>query len=319
MGLTIQYNLEADTDSPEGARRLVEDCRQLALNLPFAHVGQVLTAQGKECDFEARRTELQSGDPSVENLFGLLIHAGQYVGCPWNKHIRCRVNPVRVVAFTIGPGAGCEPAEMGLCLYPAEIEWEYKVQDDQRFQEARPGGIWQEFSHQKWSRYCQRHHGMYRCLEEFTERRQVPTGLTGWRWGSFCKTQYASNPDCGGVANFLKCHIGLITLLDRMAKLPGLKVSLDDEGKFGRSYYSDNWREADAAGRKRTYRWHKGQYDVAALARQVGEWNEMIAAEVGRLKDLLGPQLKSPITKFPNYEHLEASGRAKETTEASHV
>jgi hypothetical protein len=29
------------------------------------------------------------------------------------------------------------------------------------------------------------------------EGRRIPTGLPGWTWQSFCKTQYASNPDCG--------------------------------------------------------------------------------------------------------------------------
>ncbi len=38
-----------------------------------------------------------------------------------------------------------------------------------------------------------------------------------------------------------------------MAKLPGLKVTVDDEGKYGPSTYSDDWKEAYEAGRKPTY------------------------------------------------------------------
>ena len=48
--------------------------------------------------------------------------------------------------------------------------------------------------------------------------------------------------------------------------------------------------------------------DVPALAREVGEWNEMIAAQMGQLKDLLGDEVEGAILKFPDYEHLEAAG-----------
>src|SRR5258707_12848749 len=35
-----------------------------------------------------------------------------------------------------------------------------------------------------------------------TDRGSIKTRLSGWRWGSFCKTQYASDPRCGGVPHF---------------------------------------------------------------------------------------------------------------------
>jgi hypothetical protein len=50
------------------------------------------------------------------------------------------------------------------------------------------------------------------------------------------------------------------------------------------------------------------------MARQVGGWNERIAAQVGQLKDLLERrtgntvQVASAISHFPNFEHLEAAG-----------
>jgi hypothetical protein len=134
---------------------------------------------------------------------------------------------------------------------------------------------------------------------------RVPTKLTGWRWQSFCMTQYASDPKCGGVPNFFRCHISVITLLDRMAKFPGLKVTVDDEGKYGPSLYSDDWQEAHEAGRKPRYRRHKGQYNPAALAMEVGEWNEMIAGMSGALSDAMlksGVELESPIKDFPDFE-----------------
>jgi hypothetical protein len=57
------------------------------------------------------------------------------------------------------------------------------------------------------------------------------TGLTGWSWASFCKTQYAARPEVGGVANFLQCHLAVIDLLDA-AKTIGLAVDVVDEGGF---------------------------------------------------------------------------------------
>ena len=61
-----------------------------------------------------------------------------------------------------------------------------------------------------------------------------------------------------------------------------MKVEIDDEGKYGRSYYTDDpWAE------KRVYTWHDGKYDVKALVEEVGEWNEMIAAMFGAINDML--------------------------------
>jgi hypothetical protein len=119
-------------------------------------------------------------------------------------------------------------------------------------------------------------------------RKRIRTGLSGWSWNSFCKTQYASNRDCGGVENFLRCHLAVIKILDH-AKSLGILDDVSDEGDF--------WQDRD----------------VRALAQQVGQWNEMIAAFAGELKDMLGSdQVDAEITKFPKFEHLEAAGRGKE-------
>ena len=82
----------------------------------------------------------------------------------------------------------------------------------------------------------------------------------------------------------MKCHLSVIALLD-YAKALGILADVDDEG----GYYQ--------------------RRDIEALAKEVGEWNEMIAAGAGRLKDLIGGGIVSPILKFPNFEHLEAKGR----------
>ena len=155
-----------------------------------------------------------------------------------------RVKPKHVVAFTTSPGNGCEDANFGLALYPSVILLPKQVGEHQR---------------------------------------SLRTGLKGWCWSSFCKTQYASSPEAGGVENFLRCHLSVIRMLDHAKEL-GILGTVNDEGDF----------------------WEKR--DVAALAREVGDWNESMAALVGRLKDMFGGDFQAPITQFPDFEHLEARG-----------
>ena len=116
--------------------------------------------------------------------------------------------------------------------------------------------------------------------------KKVRTGLGDWSWGSFCKTQYASNPECGGVENFLRCHLAVVKLLDHAKEL-GILKEVSDEGDY----------------------WEKR--DIKALAADVGDWNSMIAGWAGRFKDAFGDGVVSEIAKFPNFEHLEAKGIEK--------
>ena len=179
----------------------------------------------------------------------LLIQAGQHVDDPRDEHYSYTVNPTHVIAFSTWPGEGCEQSNFGLCLYPASVEVSNRVL--------------------RW------------------EKRKIATKLGGWCWGSFCKTQYASNPDCGGVQNFLRCHLLVIRMLDHAKEL-GILKSVSDEGDF--------WENRN----------------IPALANTVGEWNSMLARQAGQLKDLLGSQFEAAITEFPNFEHLEAAGERKE-------
>jgi hypothetical protein len=112
----------------------------------------------------------------------------------------------------------------------------------------------------------------------------LKTRLSGWHWRSFCKTQYASNPDCGGIANFLRCHLAVIALLDKAKEL-GCLHEVRDEAQF--------WESRD----------------LEALVEQIGSWNQMMAAFGGALKDVLGNGVETAITEFPNFEQLEAAGQ----------
>lgn len=252
MGLTIHYKIRSTARSEKKLRELVEKMRQLALDLPFESVGDVL--------------ELDNPDheKSDDALRWLLIQSQGSVQLNANT-LTC-VNPKKLFAITVVPGAGCEDMNLGLCSYPREIQ---------------------------------------------VDGRTVKTGLSGYRWNSFCKTQYASDPECGGLPHFLRCHISCITLLERIAELPMIDVEINDEGKYGPANYSDDWKEAREAGREPTYVDHLGKYNVKALAEEIGEWNEMIAAFGGALKDTVaktGMSVESPITSYSNFEELEFRG-----------
>jgi hypothetical protein len=133
----------------------------------------------------------------------------------------------------------------------------------------------------------------------------IKTNLPGWQWRSFCKTQYASRPQCGGIPNFIRCHLSVIHLLDKIVSLPTIKVEVNDEGEYGRSYYTD-----DPRAKKPVYTWHDGKYSVKALVEEVGEWNEMIATVFGQLKDVM--PVVSPISSYSNFEYLEFKGQQQE-------
>jgi len=106
---------------------------------------------------------------------------------------------------------------------------------------------------------------------------QLPTG---WRWQSRCKTQYASDPRCGGVENFLRCHVSVITLLD-FIKATGLaNVMVRDVGSY--------WENRD----------------LKKLAQKIIEWNELLAGIVSEQPE----SAEATIANFPTFEHLEAKG-----------
>ncbi len=72
--------------------------------------------KGEACDFD----QCDQDDPHR----WLLIQAGQYVDrpAPGGGTYSYNVAPTHVIAFATLPGDGCEPANFGLCRYPAQIE-----------------------------------------------------------------------------------------------------------------------------------------------------------------------------------------------------
>ena len=245
MSLTIHYELTTTTGDEAHARKLVQQLRQAALDLPFHHVGEIVELRGDQCDYKQRA----DNDPHR----WLLIQARtdislQVTPAEQSRGVRRNMDvlPLHVVAFETEPGNGCEPANFGLCQFPSHV------------------------SH--------------------PELGMVQTSLNGWSWHSFCKTHYASDPRCGGLPNFLRCHLGVVALLDEAQRL-GILGEVSDEGDF--------WETRS----------------LERLTKEIGEQRAMLAGLLGALKDAMGQApggagtLEAPIAAYPNFEHLEAEGQ----------
>lgn len=236
MGLTIHYSLRTALTEPAEVRTLVGALRRAARRLPFRRVGPVVEFRDGAADYD-------QGARDDQNRW-LKIQAGRYLEAG-DRHYS--VKPRHVIAFTVEPGDGCEPANLGFCLFPPHVAV------------TEPGG----------------------------RVRRLATCLDGWSWSSFCKTQYASDPRHGGVANFLRCHVGLVRLLDIATATGLMTVDVHDESTY--------WELRD----------------LKRLVETVGEWNQAVAAVAGQIKDLAdraGVAVESAIGRFPDFEHLEADG-----------
>jgi hypothetical protein len=180
MGITIHYRLRSEATDAEEARNLVAQLRSRALDLPFDEVDDMIELTGDECHFQQHDDRYPHG--------WLLIQVQQLVPDPREPARRYDVTPEHVIAFSCSPGPGCEPANFGLCRYPATIEV----------------GPWVQWT--------------------------VQTNLEQWQWSSFCKTEYANRPECGGARNFRRCHLAILDLLQHAQSLGILHAVHDAAG-----------------------------------------------------------------------------------------
>ena len=107
----------------------------------------------------------------------------------------------------------------------------------------------------------------------------------GWHFHTWCKTQYA---DLVSREHFLKCHLGVIAVLD-FFRDRGCRVHVRDGGDYWKSRRVDR------------------------LASRLQRMHAVVAAVTGGLKDAgegVAGQFVAPITGHPQFEHLEAQGHA---------
>lgn len=120
------------------------------------------------------------------------------------------------------------------------------------------------------------------------ENRRYRTGLKGWRFHGFSKTQYAS---LHGWEHFRRCHLAVVDLLAALRRC-GLEVEINDEG--------DYWPGCS----------------LETLRRNLDEMNGIVAAAAGALKDFDEATngrsgVQSPIFSHRDFERLEAEGAAR--------
>ncbi|MDJ0734580.1 MAG: hypothetical protein QNJ47_11035 [Nostocaceae cyanobacterium] len=228
MGLTIHYKFSLNNATIVQARQKIIALRNLALQLPFKRVDELVEIAGDACVFEDENINDPHAFIKIRALKPIKIASDTF---SWK-------NPTYIIGFDSLPGEGSESSIFGLATH-SEIK-----------------------------------------------------DINDWSWTGFCKTQYASNPEYGGLENFLKCHLMIVKILDAACKL-GITCDVHDE-----TGYWDN-------------------RNIEELTTIVHKHNVFIAGFTGQFKDNLAAagidSTQSPIFNYPNFEYLEAEGN--ETSE----
>lgn len=251
MGLTVYYDWKTKAE-PSAARRLIRKFRMIALDLPFDHVSEI---------YEQDAPDGRSAFLPCEHSFrqgNLYLPRKRADGEQETVQV-----PALHALFFSARVQGAETALIGLASHPPVVLHREDV--IQRNRDGSERG---------------RTFGQGAAVEFPTRRRGC------YSWHSFCKTQYAGNPKLGGEANFLKAHLALIELLDRL-QAAGVPVRIRDDSRYAK---------------------HR---DVDRLLRSLRDWNAIVARFVGNIGDALGDasgKLVAPIQDRPDFEHLEAKG-----------
>lgn len=251
MGLTVYYDWKGKCD-PGSARRMIARFHAVALKLPFDEVSEIHEQDppdGKAA-FLPYQHSFRQGD--------LYLSRTRRDGEQESVHV-----PALHALFFIVHVRGAETASIGLASHaPVVLHREDTIQRNKDGSERR------------------------RILGQ-GDPVEFPTRRRGYySWHSFCKTQYAANPNLGGEANFLKAHLSLVELLDQIHAL-GVRVHVRDDSRYAK---------------------HR---DVNRLLRCLRDWDAVVARIVGSFGDALGDKagsLIAPIKARPDFEHLEAEG-----------
>jgi len=251
MGLTIYYDWKTKIDLP-AARRLIARFRAMALKLPFDTVSEI------------REQDAPDGKPVYRPYDRAFRMGDLYLSRTRGDAAEETVAvPARHALFFSVNVRGAESAPIGLATHPPVVLHREDVIE--RNKDGSERG---------------RHFGQGDTIEYPTRRRGC------YSWHSFCKTQYAASPKLGGEANFLRAHLSLIELLDKI-RATGVAVRIRDDSGYAR---------------------HR---DANRLLRSLRDWDATVAAIVGTVTDALGDKagkVVAPIKDRPEFEHLEAKG-----------
>src|SRR5262249_18321117 len=196
MGLTVYYDWKTKIDLP-AARRLIAKFRDLALKLPFDEVSKI------------REQDPPDGKPVFRPYEGSFRQGALYLSRSRadGNHELVDVPALHALFFSVRV-QGAESALIGLASHPPVV-----LHREDIIERNRDGSK------------CGRRLGQGDPVEFPTRRRGY------YSWHSHCKTQYAGNPKLGGEANFLKAHLSLIELLDRI-RLTGVKARIRDDSRY---------------------------------------------------------------------------------------
>ncbi|MFK0732756.1 MAG: hypothetical protein ACFKPT_00145 [Gloeotrichia echinulata GP01] len=224
MGLTIYYQFIFKNATITQVREKILALRNLALQLNFIRVDELVELAGDTCYFDKDNVD----DPHIFMKIRALKPIEMAInGFSWE-------NSTYIIGFNSLPLEGSETPIFGLATHSE--------------------------------------------IQEFND----------WSWTGFCKTQYASNPEYGGLENFLKCHLMIVKMLDAACEL-GITCSVNDETGY--------WEHRN----------------IEELAKIVHQHNLLIAGLTGKIKDDLAAEgivsAVAPIFDYPNFEYLEALGK----------
>src|ERR1700730_6043644 len=193
MGLTVYYDWKTKSDLPL-ARRMIAKFRAIALKLPFDKVSEI-----HEQDAPDGKSAFRPYDHSFRQG-GLYLSRTRQEGDEETVH----VPPLHALFFFVHV-QGAESAPIGLASHPPVVLHREDVIERNRDGSERGRLLGQG------------------------DPVEFPTRRRGYySWHSFCKTQYAGNPNLGGEANFLKATLSLIEWLDQIQAV-GLKVRIRDD------------------------------------------------------------------------------------------
>lgn len=246
MGLTIHFSLRLPASfTQDDATAAIATLWQAAKALPFQTQTPMVTLD------ESRIREAHTARSRSPWRWACIQHARHHsyrrdavfrpytVDGPTSGVSTCMrtVLAQTLIGFTCIPGSGCEPLNVFVGQYP--VSFMAECEGDQH---GIPSG----------------------------KRRMMLKAPLRWTGQAFCKTQYASQPEEGGVTNFLRCHLLVVALLDAARDL-GFAVEVSDEG-----HYWDRRSIPDLIG-------------------EIGDWNAFILGVGRKLQGIDGGQVLTAI------------------------
>jgi hypothetical protein len=246
MGLTIHFTLLLpSTLSPDEATARIAALHQAVAKLPMrSQTAMVLLDEARIQHAISSRSRSPWRWAVIQYQRGL-TYRRDHLGIPYPVDLETSgvgsfhrmLLAKRLVGFTCLPGEGCEPLNLFVGAYPAST-----MVDCVGDRHGYPSG-----------------------------QRRMMLPISHWLGSAFCKTQYASLPEAGGMTNFLRCHLLVIAALDA-AKSAGFEVLVNDESGY--------WQHRN----------------VPRLVREIADWNAFLLSVGEHLRSRFGPQVQCAIT-----------------------